>query len=221
MNMNDQITNPADQHKLPVRPILWTVGILILAFILTSAIIAFSHFRDLSESPAPNIAPMADFGAVPAFSLLERSEKMVSLEDLKGKVWIADFIFTYCAGPCPKMSLQMAELQKTLPKSANVHFVSFTVDPERDSTARLREYADAYGADPQRWLFLTGAKDTIAALATDGFHSGSKDDPILHSTLFAIVDKKGHIRNYYHSDDPELMKKVAEDVATLAREKST
>lgn len=213
------MTNSEDQHKLPVRPILWIVGILIFAFILTSAIIAFSHFREMSQSDAPNIAPMADFGAVPAFSLLERSDKMVSLEDLKGKIWIADFIFTYCAGPCPKMSLQMAELQKTLPAAAGVHFVSFTVDPERDSTPRLREYADAYGADPQRWLFLTGAKDTIAALATDGFHSGSKDDPILHSTLFAIVDKKGHIRNYYHSDDPDLMKKVADDVATLAREK--
>lgn len=217
--MTDQPLEPPDQPKLPVRPILWAVGILLIAFILTSAIIAFSHFRDMSQSSAPNIAPMADFGAVPAFTLLERSDKMVSLEDLRGKIWLADFIFTYCAGPCPKMSLQMAELQKTIPASSNVHFVSFTVDPERDSTARLREYADAYGADPQRWLFLTGAKDSIASLATDGFHSGSKDDPILHSTLFAIVDKKGHIRNYYHSDDPDLIKKVVEDVATLAREK--
>lgn len=217
--MSEETDQTSGQPKLPVRPILWAVGILLLAFILTSAIIAFSHFRDMSQSTAPNIAPMADFGAVPAFALLERSDKTVSLEDLKGKIWLADFIFTYCAGPCPKMSLQMAELQKTVPLQANVHFVSFTVDPERDSTPRLREYADAYGADPERWLFLTGAKEAIAALASDGFHAGVKDDPILHSTLFAIVDKKGHIRNYYHSDDPDLIKKVTDDVATLAREK--
>lgn len=217
--MDDQVANPTEPPKLPIRPILWAVGMLLLAFILTSAIIAFSHFRELSQGTAPNIAPMADFGAVPPFTLLERSEKTVSLDDLKGKIWLADFMFTYCAGPCPKMSLQMAELQKTLPLAANVHLVSFSVDPERDSTARLREYADAYGADPERWLFLTGDKDSIAILATDGFHAGSKDDPILHSTLFAIVDKKGHIRNYYHSDDPDLIKKVTEDVATLAREK--
>ncbi len=217
--MNDQPDGSPEQPKLPVRSVLWAVGILLIAFILTSAIIAFSHFRDMSTSTAPNIAPMADFGAVPAFTLLERSEKMVSREDLIGKIWLADFIFTYCAGPCPKMSLQMAELQKSLAPSTNVQFVSFTVDPERDSTARLREYADAYDADPERWLFLTGHKDTIATLATDGFHAGSKDDPILHSTLFAIVDRKGHIRNYYHSDDPDLIKKVVADFATLAREK--
>lgn len=216
--MDDIPPNPESQSTLPVRPILWAVGILLIAFILTSAIIAFSHFRETTQV-TPNIAPMADFGAVPAFTLTERSDKLVSLDDLKGKVWLADFIFTYCAGPCPKMSLQMAELQKTVPAESNVRFVSFTVDPERDSTPRLREYADAYGADPERWLFLTGAKDTIAALATDGFHSGSKDDPILHSTLFAIVDKRGHIRNYYHSDDPDLIKKVIADVATLARDK--
>lgn len=217
--MNETLAESNQSKGLPVRPILWAVGILLIAFILTTGVIAFSHFRQSSQGSQPNVAPMADFGAVPDFTLLERSEKNVSLSDLKGKIWIADFIFTYCAGPCPKMSLQMAELQKTIPPSANVHFVSFTVDPERDSTARLREYADAYGADPERWLFLTGHRDTIAALAADGFHAGSKDDPILHSTLFAIVDKKGHIRNYYHSDDPDLIKKVTADVATLAREK--
>ncbi len=214
--MDEDTLNPTPRPKLPVRPILWAVGLLLIAFILTSAIIAFSHFRDAAQVEAGKIAPMADFGAVPHFALTERSDKTVTLDDLKGKIWLADFIFTYCAGPCPKMSLQMAELQKTVPSEANVHFVSFTVDPERDSTPRLREYADAYGADPKRWLFLTGAKDTIAALATDGFHAGSKDDPILHSTLFAIVDRKGHIRNYYHSDDPELIQRVIADVAVLA-----
>lgn len=217
--MDNKSVNANPQPTLPIRPILWTIGLLLVAFILTSAIIAFSHFRETSQGNSGNTAPMADFGAVPDFTLTERSEASVSLNDLKGKIWIADFIFTYCAGPCPKMSLQMAELQKTLPLAANVHFVSFTVDPERDSTARLREYADAYDADRERWLFLTGPKDTIAALATDGFHAGSKDDPILHSTLFAIVDKKGHIRNYYHSDDPDLIKKVIADVAVLARDK--
>lgn len=217
--MDDVAPNTQPQSTLPVRPILWAIGLLLLAFILTSAIIAFSHFRDINQAGSANVAPMADFGAVPAFTLLERSDKMVSLEDLKGTIWLADFIFTYCAGPCPKMSLQMAELQKAVPLAANIRLVSFTVDPERDSTPRLREYADAYGADPERWLFLTGAKDSIAALAADGFHAGSKDDPILHSTLFAIVDKKGHIRNYYHSDDPDLIKKVVADVAVLARDK--
>lgn len=214
--------NSASKPTLPIRPVLWTIGLLLVAFILTSAIIAFSHFRDLKDAKTGNAgktAPMADFGAVPNFNLLERSEKMVSLDDLKGSIWLADFIFTYCAGPCPKMSLQMAELQKAVPPESNVRFVSFTVDPERDSTPRLREYADAYGADPERWLFLTGEKDTIAALATDGFHAGSKDDPILHSTLFAMVDKKGHIRNYYHSDDPDLIKKVLDGIAELIRDK--
>lgn len=216
----DNIPDNSDpKPTLPIRPVLWTIGLLLVAFILTSAIIAFSHFRDLKDAKAGKAAPMADFGAVPQFNLLERSDKMVSLDDLKGSIWLADFIFTYCAGPCPKMSLQMAELQKAVPPETNVRFVSFTVDPERDSTPRLREYADAYGADPERWLFLTGDKGTIAALATDGFHAGSKDDPLLHSTLFAMVDKKGHIRNYYHSDDPDLIKKVLDGIAELIRDK--
>jgi protein SCO1/2 len=211
----NQIANDA-KPALPVRSILWAVGLLLFAFVLATAIIGYTQFRGDDASPE---APMADFGAVPDFALTERSDRTVTLNDLKGRVWIADFIFTHCAGPCPKMSLQMAELQKTIPADSKVRLVSFSVDPERDSTARLREYAELYGADPERWLFLTGPKDTIAMLATDGFHAGAKDDPLLHSTLFAIVDKRGHIRNYYHSDDPELIKKVTADIAVLIRDK--
>ena len=186
---------------------------VIAAFILGVSGLIVIGLAQRSHSELPEL------GSLPDFEFINQDGAPFGLAQMKGKISIVDFIFTNCPTICPPMSGNMQTLYNQFENVDKIQFVSITVDPERDSTPRLREYADAYGADPQRWLFLTGAKDTIAALATDGFHSGSKDDPILHSTLFAIVDRKGHICNYYHSDDPELIQKVIADVAVLARDR--
>lgn len=145
-------------------------------------------------------------GEVPAFSLTERSEKPVALDDLRGRVWVADFIFTNCAGPCPVMSRRMQDLQAELLRDRmdKVVCVSFSVDPERDTPAALREYADQRGASPSRWLFVTGPKAALRALCVNGFKlavqdDASPDDQILHSSRFVLVDKRGRIRGYYRA----------------------
>ena len=169
-------------------------------------------------------------GTVPNFSLTERSGRPVTLADLHGKVWVADFVFTHCAGPCPLMSRHMASLQALLVPSHDVRLISFSVDPERDTPQVLTEYARKFGADPERWLFLTGDKKIIYELAQKGFTLVAGEIPpaerrpdeeaILHSTKFALVDGNGRIRGYYDSETPDPLKKLLLDTEKLLQEKS-
>ena len=158
----------------------------------------------LRQIAAEQREPLPVIAEIPDFTLTERSGQEVGLDDLRGRVWVADFIFTQCAGPCPIMSIRMKEFQDILKKERmdDVACVSITVDPERDTPARLREYADALGAETGRWLFLTGPNRKIRELAIKGFKIAVQDpeqgdDQIIHSTRFVLVDQKGQIRGYY------------------------
>lgn len=160
---------------------------------------------------------LPDFGAIPEFSLMERSERSVSKADLLGKVWIVDFIFTNCPGPCPRLSAQMKQLQNDLP--AKVHLLSVSVDPERDTPEVLRKYAKGYGASELRWWFLTGERDRIVSLAQEGFRlpimSADAGDAIVHTTRFVLVDSKAVIRGYYDGEDAGAMKDLRRDARSL------
>ncbi len=114
-------------------------------------------------------------GTVPDFSLIERGGLRVSLADLRGKVWIANFIYTHCTDTCPLQSAQLGRLQEELKPEPDVRLVSITVDPEQDTLEVLSEYATRFGADRERWLFLTGDKRAIYALAVEGFRLGVAD----------------------------------------------
>ncbi len=113
---------------------------------------------------------LQDLGTVPDFSLIERSGRRVTLADLRGKVWIADFMYTHCTDTCPLQSADMARLQAEFSEEPDFRLVSLTVDPAEDTPAVLSEYAARFEADPERWLFLTGKKEALYALAQDGFH---------------------------------------------------
>lgn len=163
--------------------------------------------------------PEINYGAVPDFSLTDETGKSVSLGDLKGKVWIADFIFTNCAGTCPQISTTMRRLQNALP--AEIHLVSFSVDPARDTPEVLAKYADEFRADKTRWHFLTGEKDALYDLSIKGFKlaledtGGTEAEPITHSTRLVLVDKDGQIRGYYGGTDEEEWKKLFTDAIKL------
>ena len=156
-----------------------------------------------------NIVPPAEQGfPVPAFSLTERSGETITKDDLLGKVWIASFIFTNCAGPCPKVTATMARLQKELDLAdePDLRLVTFSIDPKRDTPKVLREYAKHFQAHPQRWLFLTGDEKTIHNLSVNGFKLLSKRSPqpnppfgqeFDHSTKLCVVDKNGVIRDQF------------------------
>ena len=161
------------------------------------------------------------YDSVPYFKLTERSGKQVALSDLKGQVWVADFIFTHCADVCPVMSLRMKNLQETAERHG-IRLVSFSVDPSRDTPEVLSTYADQYGADKNRWLFLTGKEDFIHALAIKGFHLGvdkaGKETPILHSDKFVLIDRKGRIRGYFESGTEEGKKGLLRAIVALQKE---
>jgi cytochrome oxidase Cu insertion factor (SCO1/SenC/PrrC family) len=163
------------------------------------------------------------------FTLTERSGRTVKREDLLGKVWIASFIFTRCTGPCPQVSGSMARLQRELRDEKDLRLVSFTVDPEHDRPDVLKRYAATYGADPERWLFLTGDEKVVYDLSLHSFMQGvernrgtaqSPGSAATHSTRLSVVDRRGHFRAYYDGTRlDENLPKLRRKVADLLREK--
>jgi protein SCO1/2 len=181
---------------------------LISLFILALAV-SCKHKPDLET-----------FYPAPEFSLTDQTEKTVTFQELKGKVWVADFIFTSCGGTCPVMTQQMRKLQNTLP--ADIRLVSFTVDPEHDTSKVLAAYAAEHGATRDRWLFLTGDKQALYDICLKGFKlalegdGGTPAEPITHSTRFVLVDKQGQIRGYYSGTQDEDLKRLAADAKRLS-----
>ncbi|HEX9272795.1 MAG TPA: SCO family protein [Candidatus Binatia bacterium] len=163
------------------------------------------------------------YGSVPQFSLVERSGKTTTLADLRGSIWIADFIYTTCQDTCPMQTAELAQLQEEWKDRAALKLVSFSVDPEKDTTTVLSRYAERYKADAQRWLFLTGAKEEISRLVQEGFRlsavalpgDGNVGSVIMHSPRFVLIDKQAQIRGYYDSRDPQAIQRLKNDVATL------
>jgi protein SCO1/2 len=149
------------------------------------------------------------FEPVSDFQLTNQHGQPFGMRELRGKVWIADIIFTRCPGPCATMSRRMRELQDTLPADWPVALVSLTTDPDYDTPPVLADYARRFGAEPGRWVFLTGAKDEIRRLAVDGLRLAAMEKPAedreapndlwIHSTLFVVVDKQGRLRGVFES----------------------
>jgi protein SCO1/2 len=156
--------------------------------------------------------------AVPDFKLADQNGNSFGLADLRGKVWIADFIFTRCAGPCPVMSSKMAAVQSLL-KHPDVRLVSFTVDPDRDTPSVLKDYGKRYGADDSRWSFLTGPADQMRNVAR-GMNIAAKledDESVTHSTHFLLVDREGNVCGIYGNSDEEVAPTLAADATELAK----
>jgi protein SCO1/2 len=197
------------------RGLIWALLVVALVGVLAATVI-----ERLGRSEPPPV-----LGSAPAFTLTNRDGRTVHLEDLKGKPWIADFIFTNCPASCPMMTARMARLNGELPEDLGVRLVSFSVDPEHDTPQVLQRYAESYKA-PDRWLFLTGGKEEIYRLSRQGFKlgieippasgpGGPPVEPILHSTRFVLVDGEGRIRGYYDGFDEESMKKLRRDLGAV------
>jgi protein SCO1 len=159
------------------------------------------------------------YGNVPEFQLTNQDGNKFGSADLRGKIWIADFIYSTCPGPCPMISSRMSELQKPLEKT-DVHLVSFTVDPAKDTPEVLRTYAERLLAEPGRWDFLTGAQSTIYNLSRNGFKLavGEEKGVPIHSTRMILVDRYGAIRGYYDAAEPDAVTKLVADTTHLLRE---
>jgi protein SCO1/2 len=172
----------------------------------------------------------------PSFELIDQLERPVSSNEFRGKVIVADFVYTNCPDICPMLSLRMQELQERLAQEqllgSQVQLLSFTVDPARDTAAVLREYARRFRADPVGWRFLTGPEAEVHRVVEKGFLLGLQKMPpngtmthdtddhaddgyeVMHSTRFALVDREGRIRAYYDGREFDL-EHVVRDIRGL------
>ncbi len=166
------------------------------------------------------------FGEVAPFTLTERSGSPLTRDELLGRPWVAAFVFTRCTGPCPKVTGTMKTLQQRL-KDTSVRLVSFSVDPEWDTPAVLREYADAAGADKDRWLFVTGDERVIYGLIRESFLSPVERAPaneaaigmqVSHRTQLVTVDAHGKIRGFYEGETEAALDQVVARLQFLERE---
>jgi protein SCO1/2 len=162
--------------------------------------------------------PLPIIGDVPQFQLTDQLGRNFDSTALNGHVWVADFIFTNCEGPCPRMSSHMRALQSKTDSA--VKLISFTVDPARDTPPVLADYAKKFEDNSKKWLLLTGSVSTLNMLDQDAFKLGTVGGEIEHSTYFALVDKKGHIRGMYGISDGDPVAKIAKDAARLEKEAS-
>src|SRR5580698_294569 len=156
------------------------------------------------------------FGDIPQFELTAQNGRPFHSQDLAGKIWVADFIYTTCPGPCPRMTSQMREVQDAVLKIPDVRLVSFSVDPANDTPPVLAAYAKEHGAAPSIWYFLTGSVATLQTLDRDAFKLGDINAAMQHSTRFVLVDRQGRIRGYYDTSEAGAISKVISDIRSLA-----
>lgn len=212
---------PRDSAAGSGERLVWASFAAVLAIVIAWGAYGLLRGRPVSGSAPPVL------GEVPAFRLTERSGAEITRESLLGKIWIADFVFTRCTGICPLLSGRMRELQASVAERQGVELVSFSVDPEYDTTEVLDAYARKHGADPARWLFLTGDWEATRALIGEGFRlSVSKAAPgeapagelITHSDRMVLVDRRGRIRGYYHGTDDEGIELLLADLDRISKE---
>jgi len=158
-------------------------------------------------------------GQVAPFHLTAQSGSEFDSAALSGHVWVADFIFTNCEGPCPRMTAYMRALQKATKDLPDLKLVSFTVDPKRDTPQVLDAYGKNYSAEPGRWFFLTGDPQILNQLDRESFKLGNVGAEMDHSTRFVLVDRKGRIRGYYGIATGDPVPELAEDARRLSKEK--
>lgn len=196
----------------------------VIAFLVAVTLAAFAFASLKGTHPARIAAHLEPIAKVPDFELIDQTGKPYGLADLKGKIWVAGFIFTRCQGPCPLISSRMAELNKSVERAGGgVELVSFSVDPEFDRPEVLAGYAAKLGADPGRWKFLTGSREDIEAIVVKGLLQPLAKEPDgtpAHSTRIVLVDREGRLRGYQDGMDPESVQKLLMDIGDLMRENS-
>ena len=200
----------------------------LLPFALLGAalLLAACEKRDAVEILQPPSTP-ADIPkvcwALPAFTLTAQNGQPLHSIDLAGKVWVADFFYVSCPGPCPLVTSHFGEVQKELSDVPDVRFVSISVDPAKDSTDVLKAYADRFKAG-QNWFFCTGEKSAIYTLAHDGFklpiaEGTPEGGPITHTTRLILVDKTGTVRGFYEGTTTDGGRDLVRDIRRLREEK--
>ncbi len=182
---------------------------------------AASLYALTGRKPGP---PPELFGNVPDFNFTANTGSPISLADLKGKVWVADFFFTSCPGICPSMTANMRAVQSAFANNEDLKIISFSVDPKKDTTKVLAAYAEKFGARAPQWLFVTGDETAIHTLGNVGFRlatAENKGSPggFLHSDRFILVDRQGRIRAYFHGTEPADIERLIQTAKEVLKER--
>lgn len=191
-----------------------------ILLVLALGALGFLGWRVWSSRPSDRF--QKPISSAPDFSFTDSDGKAFSSAELKGKVWVVDFIFCHCAGSCPLLSQKMGKLQDTWKGNPDFRLVTFTVDPERDTVKVLKQYAEDYRADTNQWAFLTGKKADVYKTIREGFKEIADPDPqgrigfeFIHTTRMILVDGNGKIRGLYDGESDQDILKLRQDIKYL------
>lgn len=188
---------------------VWGIGQVLHGLVLCALLVGCSKPK-----------PLEVLSSVPEFTLTDQAGREFPSSKLKGKIWVANFIFTNCMGPCPRMTGQMKQVQNAVYALNDVRLISFTVDPARDTPEVLADYAKRNKAGTDQWSFLTGPLETLHNLKRHAFLLGDVTGQLDHSTRFALVDRRGRIRAFYDTTEDGAIKRVIRDVRALRGEQN-
>lgn len=201
------------------RVFLWGLLVATLLAIIVTAIMAPRWAAPVKGSPPPVL------GQVPKFELVNRDGESIGNSDLLGSLWVADFIFTRCGLSCPRMTAAMARLGEGFTDQTDIYRVSFSVDPSFDTPEVLQTYAETWGVQDSRWLFLTGQPEDVHQMVVEGFKLAldvepppdisTPEEPILHSSRFVLVDAEGAIRGYYNVVEGGEFQRLIDDLRAI------
>ncbi len=178
---------------------------------IIAVIIVFLRFLNKPE-------PLPIIGKIPQFEMRDSRNESFGSNDLYGNIWVADFIFTTCAGPCPVMTTEMYKIHQTFINDPIVKTITYTVNPDYDTPEILSGYAERYNADTEQWHFLTAPYEDLQFIIKNGFKMGDIEEIVFHSTKFALVDGDMNIRGYYTGTEPDEVDKLIEDIKNLKKE---
>ena len=230
MNPQDQsvVTSPLDsavEEKLTTAQRSHSLVWVYLVFLLIGGIFTAAWITGGASDAGPvTLIPVASAPVVPDFTLIAQDGRPVSRADYQNKVWIANFIYAQCPGPCPTLTARMASVQQALAKHKDqVRLASFSLDPMRDTPAILSDYARRFHADTNWWAFITGpSEEKMHELVEKGFLQsvvpGDDDNPMMHSNYVAVVDGAGRIRAFYDGMDVKSKPMILSAVRQLLRE---
>jgi protein SCO1/2 len=162
---------------------------------------------------------------VQPFNFDNQEGKRITEKDVAGKVYVAEYFFTTCKGICPKMNTNLHKVYQEYIDNPDFRILSYTVDPETDTVARMKRYADSLGADPAKWWFLTGRKDSLYNLARNSYllddpknNATNINEQFIHTQFVALVDKGGHVRKIYDSLKQDELAELESDIKDLLKE---
>jgi protein SCO1 len=180
----------------------------------------------ITANPSIGKKSMPPISYVRSFSFINQDGKKITEKDVLGKVYVAEYFFTSCKGICPKMNNNMRLVYEKFKNNSNFLILSHTCDPENDSAAQLKKYADSMAVNTNQWIFLTGRKDSLYTMARISYtiddpanNLKSIDDDFLHTQFWALVDRNGDVKKIYDGLKGTEVRQLIKDAERLLKGK--